>query len=71
MLQKVIGHPLCLRNLRIARNANHISNITLGEPNLEILHKQGIDRKGEQERICLITLHAMSIAQQYHPCKDH
>jgi hypothetical protein len=31
---------------------------------VELLHKQGIDRKGEEERLCIITLHAMSIAQQ-------
>ncbi len=37
----------------------------------ELMHKQGIDRKREQERLCLITLHAMCIAQQDKPCKDH
>jgi hypothetical protein len=37
----------------------------------ELLHKQGTDRKGEQERLCIITLHEMSIAQKDQPCKDH
>jgi hypothetical protein len=31
---------------------------------VELLYKQGIDRKGEEERLSRITLHAMSIAQQ-------
>jgi hypothetical protein len=37
----------------------------------ELLHKQRIDRKWEQERLCLIALHAMSIAHQDKTCKDH